>query len=268
MNTTTSNKTLLVDALVFMAISVGIWVLIVIAQSAFPGTNTFPIFARFALLLLAVIGAVFLNKRFFAKNQLSSEILKLQPRLIQDMAVGIVIATLLVVVLWGLIYLIHPYNILIDTESKPRLSSELISYTLGNTLEELIFRGFLLIALVKAWGKFGGIAAVSVLFGLFHLQGTGLTIQGLSMVLTTATMSLLFISVIYYTKSIWTAVSLHITGNFLLHSLGFDGASTGVLHIVFKSPNTNDVFFTIIYEFVVLLFALIVFKHTRKSPIF
>jgi membrane protease YdiL (CAAX protease family) len=155
-----------------------------------------------------------------------------------------------------------------NTYSKVNLFADIISYSLGNTLEEFLFRGFLLVASTKLFGKMGGILFISLLFGLFHLQGLGLGSEGWCMVTTTFTMSLLFISVIYYTKSIWTAVTLHITGNLLLHTLGFDGASNGMFQIKFSTSNINGHFIALIYEMVVMLFALFIFSRSKKTNIY
>ena len=123
----------------------------------------------------------------------------------------------------------------------------------------------MLLASVKFFGKIGAVLFVSLLFGLFHLQGTGLTANGLSMVMTSFTMSLLFISVIYYTTSIWTAVTLHITGNFLLHSLGFDGTNKGLFQIKFSVSTINGLFLTLIYEIVVIAFVFVIFIKGKKQ---
>ena len=193
------------------------------------------------------------------------DILKFKSRLIKWYLGGIVIGCFLIATIWGIIYLIHPFEIIKNPNSKINLAIDIISYSLGNTFEELFFRGFILLASVKFFGKIGGVFFVSLLFGLFHLQGTGLTANGLSMVMTTFTMSLLFISVIYYTKSIWTAATLHITGNLLLHTLGFDGTDNGMVQIKFAASTRNGHFHTLIYEIVVIAFALVIFIKGKKQ---
>jgi membrane protease YdiL (CAAX protease family) len=177
---------------------------------------------------------------------------------------GIILGFILIGTIWGIIYLIYPFEIVRNAYSQANLN-DIIPNSLGNTLEELLFRGFLLVASVKLIGKIGGILFVSLLFGLFHLQITGLTTAGLSMVMTTFTMSLLFVAVIYYTKSIWAAVTLHITGNLLLHTLGFDGASNGLFQIRFSAQNINGHIITLIYEIVVIAFAIAIFIKRRKK---
>lgn len=178
---------------------------------------------------------------------------------------GFVIGFLSIAIMWGMLYLIYPFGIKPDPHSKIIPVIDVVSYSLGNTLEELLFRGFLLLAAVRLFGKAGAVLLVSFLFGLFHLQGLGLTKEGLSMVVTTFTMSLLFIAVIDYTGSIWPSVTLHITVNLLLHTLGFDGTGNGILRIEFAAPELNGWYFTLIYELVVTAFAAVLFIKGRKK---
>jgi membrane protease YdiL (CAAX protease family) len=178
---------------------------------------------------------------------------------------GILLGCLLIAAIWAIIYVIYPFEIIKNPYSKINVANDVIFYSLGNTFEELLFRGFVLLASVKLFGKMGGVFFVSLLFGLFHLQGTGLTSEGLSMIMTTFTMSLVLISVIYYTKSIWTAATLHITGNLLLHTLGFDGTNNGIFQINFTTSNINRDYITLIYETVVIIFALLLYSMAKKN---
>jgi len=207
----------------------------------------------------------YVNYKLSRKNLLNFDILKFKPRFIKYYLGGILLGALLIATIWAIIYVIYSFEIVKNPYSKINLANDVISYSLGNTFEELLFRGFVLLASVKLFGKIGGVFFVSLLFGLFHLQGTGLTSAGLSMIMTTFTMSLLFISVIYYTKSIWTAATLHITGNLLLHTLGFDGATNGIFQIKFATSNINGHFITLIYETVVIIFALLIYLRAKEQ---
>jgi membrane protease YdiL (CAAX protease family) len=207
----------------------------------------------------------YVNYKFSRKNELNSEIVKFRFNFIKLYLSGALLAIILIATMWAIIYLIYPFKITQNFYSKSNLPIDIISYGLGNTLEELLFRGFLLIATIKLLGKASGVLFVSFLFGLFHLQGTGLTTEGLRMVMTTFSMSLLFISTIYYTKSIWTAVVVHITGNLLLHTLGFDGTNSGLFQITFVRSNVNGIVISIIYEIVVITFTLFIFSRTKKQ---
>lgn len=258
-------RALTFDYTMFLFFGVLIWIINIIGQSTFPGNNMFPFLIRSTIVLITLKLSYYLNNKFSRRNQLNFDMLKFKSSLIKYYLGGIVLGCILIATIWGIVYLIYPFEILKNADSKINLATDIISYGLGNTLEELLFRGFILVASVKLIGKMGGVLFVSILFGLFHLQGIGLTSQGLSMVMTTFTMSLLFISVIYYTQSIWTAATLHIAGNFLLHSLGFDGTNNGMLQIKFIVSNANGLLITLIYEIVAIAFALVIFIKGMKQ---
>jgi membrane protease YdiL (CAAX protease family) len=256
---------LVLDFILFLLFGGIIWAIDVIGQSSFPGNNFFPFFIRSIISVGLLTLSYYVNCKFSRKNVLNDGILKFNSRFIKQYLNGSILGCLLIATIWAIIYLIYPFEIIKKPYSIIRLATEVISYGLGNTLEELLFRGFLLLAAIKLFGKISGVLFVSLLFGLFHLQGTGFTREGLSMVMTTFTMSLLFISVIYYTKSIWTAVTLHVTGNLLLHTLGFDGASSGMFIIKFATSNVNEYLISLIFEIVVIAFALLVFFQSKKQ---
>jgi len=265
MNAKSPYRVLVFDSILFLFICATVWTINIIGQNIFPGNNLFPFLLRSTILLFTVIVTYFLNYRFSRKNLLISEILKCKSSHIKYYLGAILAGCFLIATIWGIIYLIYPFEIIKNPNSKINLPIDIISYSLGNTLEELIFRGFILLASVKFLGETGAVLFVSVLFGLFHLQGTGLTPEGLNMVITTFTMSLLFISVIYYTQTIWTAVILHITGNFLLHSLGFDGTNNGIFQMKFAASTINGLFLSLPYEIVVITFALVIFLKGKKK---
>lgn len=267
MKTKSPYKTLIFDFILFLSFGVLLWIINIIGQSIFPGINMFPFLMRSTILLLILSLSYYINYKFSEKNLLNFDILKFKSGLIKYYIGGILLGGILIATIWTVIYLIYPFEILKNPNPKINLAIDIVSYSFGNTFEEFLFRGFMLLASVKFFGKIGGVVFVSLLFGLFHLQGTGLTANGLSMVITTFTMSLLFISVIYYSTSIWTAVTLHITGNLLLHSLGFDGTNNGMFQIKFAASNTNGLLLSFIYEIVVIAFALTFFYKRGNAKI-
>ena len=232
---------------------------------SFPGNNLFPFLMRSLILVSCLIAAYFLNHRFSRKNRFTLNTLQFKSGSIKYYLGGIAVGCLLIATIWAIIYLIYPFEIIKNSNSKINPVADIISYSLGNTLEELLFRGFILVASVKLVGKVGGVLFVSLFFGLFHLQGTGLNVEGLNMVLTTFTMSLLFISVIYYTATIWTAATLHITGNLLLHTFGFDGTNNGLFNLRYSASTVDGHIILLIYEIVVIAFALIIFRKGKKQ---
>lgn len=257
-------RSLIFDFTLFLFFGILVWIMHIIGQSVFPGRNLFPFLMRLVMLLISLALCYYLNYNLSKKNLLIFDILKFKTKLIKYYVGSIVLGCLLISTMLAIIYLIYPFEIIKNSDSKINLAADIVLYTFGNTLEELLFRGFLLVASIKLLGKIGGVLFVSLLFGVFHLQGTGPTVEGLSMVLTTFTMSLLFISVIDHTKSIWTAVMLHITANLLLHTLGFDGTNNGMFQIKFATP-INGFIITLIYEIVVIVFVLVIFVRGKKQ---
>ena len=265
MKTKSPYSVLIVDFILFLFFGILLWIINIIGQMSFPGNNWFPFLMRSLILVFCLIAAYFLNHKFSRKNRFDFNTLKFKSESIKYYLGGVVLGCLLIATIWTIIYLIYPFEIIRNPYSKINPATDIISYSLGNTLEELLFRGFILVSLVKFFGKMGGVFFVSLLFGLFHLQGSGLTSEGLGMVMTTFTMSLLFISVIYYTKSIWTAATLHITGNLLLHTLGLDGTNNGLFSIRFCASNVDGIITILIYEIVVIAFALVIFITGDKQ---
>lgn len=266
MNKTTYHKPLLFDFILFLVIIAVVWAGHRVIIGVFPGNNLFPIIIRSVASIGLMIFSYYVNYRFLRRNLLNQDILQFKFHLIKQYSGGIILGCLLIATIWFIFYLIYPFEIIKSPDSTINAGIDIISYSLGNTLEELLFRVFLLIASVRLFEKIGGILVVSLLFGLFHLQGTGPTQEGLIIVITTSTMSLLFISVIYYTNSIWTAVTLHITGNLLLHTLGFDGTNNGLFQVRFSTSNMDgySISLLVIYQIVVVTFALLIFINGRK----
>jgi len=265
MNTKSPYRVLIVDLILFLFVGILIWIINIIGQISFPGYNLFPLLMRSLILVFCLIVAYFLNYRFSRRNRFTFNILQFKSGDIKYYLGGIAVGCLLIATIWAVMYLIYPFEIIKNQYSKTNPATDIISYSLGNTLEELLFRGFILVASVKLFKKAGGVLFVSLLFGIFHLQGTGITIEGLSMVMTTFTMSLLFISVIYFSGSIWTAATLHITGNLLLHTFGFDGTNNGLYTIRFATSNAIGHISILIYEIVVISFALAIFRKAKKQ---
>jgi membrane protease YdiL (CAAX protease family) len=268
LNITTSNRRLLVSLVLFLIFGMTVWAIAIWSEILFPGNDLFPAFIRSFLMAGLLAMTFYLNYKLAARNELGVEALIFRPGLVKQYLGGIFLGFLLPVTIWTITYLFFPFEILKNADAGVDWVTVVISYCLGNTLEELLFRGFLLLAALKLFGKTGGVIFVSLLFGLFHLPGLGFTQEGLVMIMTTFSMSLLFIAVIFYTRSIWTAVFLHITGNLLLHTVGFDGGTGGLLLIKFSAPLINGAVITVIYETVVVGFALCLFFKSKQHSLF
>ena len=206
-----------------------------------------------------------MNFKFIKKNALNEYLIRPYSGKLGIYSLGILLGILLILTIWGIVFIIYPYKITTNTASSANLFIDLIDYTLGNALEEFIFRGFLLLAFISLFAKPRGIFLLSLLFGLFHLPGLGITWEGLAMVLTTSSMSLLLICIICLTQTIWTGIMLHITANLLLHSVGFDGTNHGLLLIRFNASEINEYILTFVYEITVITFAIILIIKNKNS---
>lgn len=258
-------RTLISDIFFFLFLGGIIWTLAVIGTNSTPGSAAIALLIRATTFIALLVITWLLNCRLIKKNALSCEFLKFHPSLYKKYLTGVLTALLLIITIWVITYPIYPFHIRRNPAAQVKWIESAGFYCLGNTLEELLFRGFLLTGAVKLFGKITGIAFICLLFGLFHLQGTGLNSGAVAMIITTSSMSLLLIAVIFYTKSIWPAVTLHITGNILLHLLGMDGAGNGLLLIDFSQRLVNPYGLTIIYEVVVIGFAAVLFYKSAQK---
>ena len=76
--------------------------------------------------------------------------------------------------------------------------------------EELLARGYVLSALVKAWGWPWAIAATSIAFGALHMSNPGATPESIALV----TIAGIFLAaVLYGTKSLYAAWAAHLAWN-------------------------------------------------------
>ena len=126
-------RVLVFDFVLFLAIGVAIWTINIIGQSTFPGNNLFPLLIRSTILLFTVAIAYYFNYKFSRKNLLHFDMLKFKSRLIKYYLGGIVLGCFLIATIWGIIYLIYPFEILKNPYSKTNLATDIISYSLGNT---------------------------------------------------------------------------------------------------------------------------------------
>ncbi|WP_311952743.1 CPBP family intramembrane glutamic endopeptidase [Mucilaginibacter terrae] len=131
-----------------------------------------------------------------------------------------------------ILQLLVPYHFEYRLLSGPRVLSEAFSYLPGAFLEELIFRGFLLVVFSQLLGWRLSLLIIALPFGLFHLQGGN---GGYSIVISTTMCSFIFGLSFILTRSMWTSIASHATANIFLHVItGLDGAGTSVYKPVFE----------------------------------
>ena len=170
------------------------------------------------------VGAnIWLNRAFLEMDGLSKSALGLGVRQLPWFFVGCAIAVPVIFAMAGALRLMVPFHWVPGTLRWHELPGQFARYLVGNSVEELIFRGYLLVMLRRWLGLPRALAITGVLFGLFHLPGMS-GIAALKMVCTTAAMSVVFAMAYVRTKSLWTAIGVHVSTNTLLHRvLGMSG---------------------------------------------
>lgn len=227
----------------FLVVAFIAWEINIFGESVFPSLHWFPYLIRTTITVLADFLLFFISIRLLEKNQVPVEALGLAPKVMfPNVLFGFVIGVVSLALIEGLLYTVAPYTFRHGPLHGTMVLQEACSYCVGNSLEELMFRGFLLVILSRFAGWRIAILVMAFLFGLFHLQGSGISLAGWRMAASTAIYSFVFSLSYILTGSIWTAISAHVTSNILLHALfGLDGMHRAMFVQVFtKSSPKHD----------------------------
>jgi len=191
--------------------------------------GVYPAKTLFQATVMLLVGAIFvganiwLNRAFLQNDGLPKSALGLGVRQLPWFFAGCAIAVPVIFAMAGALRLMVPFHWVPGTLRWHELPGQFARYLVGNGVEELIFRGYLLVMLRRWLGLPRALAITGVLFGLFHLPGMS-GIAALKMVCTTAAMSVVFAMAYVRTKSLWTAIGVHVSSNMLLHRvLGMSG---------------------------------------------
>lgn len=104
----------------------------------------------------------------------------------------------------------------------------------AGVVEEMIFRGLIMTALEKRWGKRIAIVAPSVLFGLLHASGGMRVVDMLILLVAGTSVGMMFSLIVYKSGSIWCSALVHGIWNMLI--IG------GILHI--GSTHSDEAIFS------------------------
>lgn len=135
----------------------------------------------------------------------------------------------------GALYLTVPYELESGARSLSELSMDANAYFWGNFAEELIFRGYALIAAARVFGTQKALWMLAPAFGIFHFEGLG-GVALAKMIATTGAMHFVFAYAYLGTRTLWTAVSLHAAANILLHSITGLSDHPAVFRSIFTMP--------------------------------
>lgn len=221
----------------FILLGVAAWLLNVGVQMIFPSQNLFPYVIRTTIMALTVVLTAVGSIRLLKQNHLPAEALGLDisVRSLFNFLSGVCISVIFLLFLGMVLYLFVPFHFTAGALSGIQVMKECYSYFWGNFLEELIFRGFLLIVLGNLIGWRSAVWVMALPFGLFHLPGMGSGMEALKMMVTAAIGALLFSYAFISTHSLWTAIGAHVMGNILLHTLtGLDGAGRAMFQPSFE----------------------------------
>ncbi len=186
--------------------------------------------------------------------------LSIEKRLYKDALIGVAIAIATITTMAMVLSLFVPYHFVYRSLSAGYILKESYSYILGAMLEELLFRGFLLLMFAKRFGWRAGLLIMALPFGLYHLAG------GLSMVVSTTIFSFIFGLSFVLTGSLWTAVFLHATVNILLHTItGLDGAGNVVYTLAFDGHIPHYPFGLLVSLMTALTIASILYLIVTKK---
>jgi uncharacterized protein len=144
-------------------------------------------------------------------------------------------ACVLMAVLLAALYAWMPFEWQRGSRSGSSVALEGLSYLCGNAVEELLFRGYALIALARAFGTARAIWLLALPFGLFHAPGLDALALG-KVILTTGAMHFVFTYAYLGTRSLWAAMALHALANLLLHAVSGFGQGPSALDVVLQRP--------------------------------
>jgi len=256
--------------LLFIGFAIAAWGINVFTQIAFPSQRLIPFFVRTTTLLATDLALIYISFRLLKQNGLPATALGLSDSttIIPSLFWGTLIGVIAISIIAGILFLHTRYYFVPGSMSGTQVLQESIFYLAGNTLEEIIFRGFLFIICSQLTGWRISAIIMAVLFGLFHLQGLGLTIDGLKIFSTTACYSFVFSFSFVLFRSLYAAISVHVVSNILLHSItGLDGANNAMFVPVFKGSlfHTYDAGFIIMIVTAIILSGLLYLSIMKSS---
>ncbi|MEB0263731.1 MULTISPECIES: type II CAAX endopeptidase family protein [unclassified Mucilaginibacter] len=229
--------------LMFALMAAFAWTINLFGQVTFPSNNLIPFLIRSLIACAALVIVLFTNVRLLKANQLPASSLGLEFSVKSSIGflLGISIGIIAMVIMSTLMYLFVPYHFTKGPMSVAEVFKTSFSFLIGNTIEELIFRGLPLIVLSQTIGWRKAAFVMALPFGLFHLPGTESVSWGLNIVTTTAFYSMVFSFAFILTGSLWAAISTHVISNVILHLLlGLDGANNALFVPVFDAKWPTD----------------------------
>jgi membrane protease YdiL (CAAX protease family) len=222
----------------------------------FTGDRGFAVMGRIVCTVAAFAVLIVGSRRLLARDGLPPDrlALGLDWRHARAFGVGAGLAFVHIVLLLGALFVLAPFEVAAGPLTSSAVALAAVGYLTGNAVEELLFRGYLLIVLARQLGTTRAILLLAVPFGLFHFPGLDALALG-KMVLTTGAMHCAYAYAWISTRSLATAVAMHAVGNTLLHEVVGTGRPAA-LTLHFVKPAPDEVLFAAFFG-VSALFALL-----------
>lgn len=223
------------SVLVFIAAAIIAWIIHLAGQMVFPSQNLVPYIARTTITVAVDLALIYVSFRLLKQNGLPKEALGLSvsTKTLSDIFRGTVIGAATVAVIAGVLFLYAPYHFVRGSIDGTQALKTGIYYLSGNSLEELMFRGFLFILISQRASWPVSALVMALPFGLFHLQWTGPSADAWKLVATTACYSFVFSLSYVLFRSMWVSIMVHVVSNIFLHTItGLDGAGNAIFQPV------------------------------------
>ncbi|HEY8995333.1 MAG TPA: type II CAAX endopeptidase family protein [Lacunisphaera sp.] len=223
--------------LLFIAGAVVLRLLSIVGWVFFPGDGILPQLGRILIPLCFSGALVVLNQKLLAHDGFGPDALGLKPN---PARIGVILASALVITLIfaamaAALRLPMPFHYQRGPLTLASFGLRAIEYLGGNAGEELIFRGYLLLLLRSHCGLPAALVITGLLFGCFHLPGLS-GVAALKMVCTTFLGGTLFAYGFLLSGTLWSAISLHVVGNIVLHHVFGLSSQPSLLTPVFDRP--------------------------------
>jgi hypothetical protein len=225
------------------------------AHGFFPGDRALAHLGRL-LCLVGGIAVMIIGSRWLLKRDgLPADRLGLAitPAHGRAFLIGSAVAVTHILLLLAALHLVMPFELQPGPLPARSVAIAGVGYLAGNFVEELLFRGYLLIVLAQWLGTARAIWLLALPFGLFHFPGLDLMALG-KMILTTGAMHFVYAYAFLATRSLWSAVALHAVGNTLLHEVvGVGNPAALSLHYSRDFPTSLDLPFLVFFGITALL---------------
>ena len=241
----------------FLGLAIASITVLRLAHTLFPGDRWIALAGR-TLCTTAVIAVLILgSRRLLQRDGLPAERLALGVSAwhARAFAIGAALAVGHIVLLLAALFVLAPFEISAGPLPAASVAIAGVGYLTGNFVEELVFRGYLLIVLAQRFGTAGAAWLLALPFGLFHFPGLDLIALG-KMVLTTGAMHFVYAYAWIAARSLAAAVAMHAVGNVLLHEVvGTD--KPAALSLQFSKPVDDGALFPVFLGISVLLAILL-----------